>query len=51
MFCFTGLAPEQVNRLAKEFSVYLTQDGRISMVGVTTGNVDYLGGAIHEVTK
>ncbi|XP_071092053.1 aspartate aminotransferase, mitochondrial-like [Haliotis cracherodii] len=51
MFCFTGLKPDQVERLTKEFSVYLTKDGRISMAGVTSGNVDYLAQAIHQVTK
>lgn len=51
MFCFTGLKPEQVERLTKEFSVYMTKDGRISMAGVTSGNVGYLAHAIHQVTK
>ncbi|KAJ3193579.1 aspartate transaminase aat1 [Irineochytrium annulatum] len=51
MFCFTGLKPEQVDRLMKEFSVYLTKDGRISIAGITSGNVKYLAEAIHEVTK
>ncbi|XP_045149839.1 aspartate aminotransferase, mitochondrial [Echinops telfairi] len=40
MFCFTGLKPEQVERLTKEFSIYMTKDGRISVAGVTSGNVD-----------
>ncbi|KAH9736880.1 Aspartate aminotransferase [Citrus sinensis] len=51
MFCFSGLTPYQVDRLAKEFHIYMTQDGRISMAGVTTGNVNYLANAIHEVTR
>ncbi|CAB1313839.1 unnamed protein product [Coregonus sp. 'balchen'] len=51
MFCFTGLKPEQVARLTKEFSVYMTKDGRISMAGVTSGNVGYLAQGIHVVTK
>ncbi|KAJ8003211.1 hypothetical protein DPEC_G00167050 [Dallia pectoralis] len=51
MFCFTGLKPEQVERLTKEFSVYMTKDGRISMAGVTSGNVGYLAQGIHTVTK
>uniref|UniRef100_A0A8C5L8X2 Aspartate aminotransferase, mitochondrial n=1 Tax=Jaculus jaculus TaxID=51337 RepID=A0A8C5L8X2_JACJA len=51
MFCFTGLKPEQVERLTKEFSVYMTKDGRISVAGVTSGNVGYLAHAIHQVTK
>uniref|UniRef100_A0A3B4V7G8 Aspartate aminotransferase n=1 Tax=Seriola dumerili TaxID=41447 RepID=A0A3B4V7G8_SERDU len=51
MFCFTGLKPEQVERLSKEFSVYMTKDGRISMAGVSSGNVGYLAQGIHTVTK
>uniref|UniRef100_A0A8C5QAB8 Aspartate aminotransferase n=1 Tax=Leptobrachium leishanense TaxID=445787 RepID=A0A8C5QAB8_9ANUR len=51
MFCFTGLRPEQVERLIKEFSIYMTKDGRISVAGVTSGNVGYLAHAIHQVTK
>jgi aspartate aminotransferase len=51
MFCFTGMKPNQVERLTKEFSVYLTKDGRISVAGVCSNNVDYLAHAMHEVTK
>ena len=51
MFCFTGLKPEQVEQLTKEFSIYMTKDGRISVAGVTSGNVGYLAHAIHQVTK
>ncbi|CAL1273604.1 unnamed protein product [Larinioides sclopetarius] len=51
MFCFTGMAQDQVERLTKEHSVYLTKDGRISVAGVTSGNVDYLAHAMHQVTK
>ena len=50
MFCFSGLTPEQVERLAKEYAIYFTKDGRISMVGVTSKNIDYLASAIHAVT-
>uniref|UniRef100_A0A5B7C3G6 Aspartate aminotransferase n=1 Tax=Davidia involucrata TaxID=16924 RepID=A0A5B7C3G6_DAVIN len=51
MFCFSGLSPKQVDQLAREFHIYMTQDGRISMAGVTTSNENYLANAIHEVTK
>ncbi|KAJ3072298.1 aspartate transaminase aat1 [Podochytrium sp. JEL0797] len=51
MFCFTGLTPEQVDILKKDYSVYLTRDGRISIAGITSGNVKYLAEAIHNVTK
>lgn len=51
MFCYTGLKPEQVERITKEFHVYLTKDGRISIAGINSSNVKYLARAIHEVTK
>jgi aspartate aminotransferase len=51
MFCYTGLTPEQVERIKKEYSVYLTKDGRVSIAGITSGNVKYLAEAIHNVTK
>ncbi|XP_057972319.1 aspartate aminotransferase, mitochondrial-like isoform X3 [Malania oleifera] len=51
MFCFSGLSQEHVDRLSKEFHIYMTHDGRISMAGVTTSNVKYLANAIHEVTR
>jgi len=51
MFCFTGLKPDQVERMKNEFSIYLTKDGRISVSGVTSSNVEYISTAIHECTK
>ncbi|KAJ8567984.1 hypothetical protein K7X08_020706 [Anisodus acutangulus] len=51
MFCYSGMTPEQVDRFTKEYHIYMTRNGRISMAGVTTGNVGYLAKAIHEVTK
>lgn len=51
MFCYTGMSADQVTRLANEFSVYLTKDGRMSIAGITSRNVDYLAHAIHQVTK
>ena len=51
MFCYTGMNPQQVERLIKEFSVYLTKDGRVAVVGITSKNVEYLAHAIHQVTK
>uniref|UniRef100_H2Z4Q7 Aspartate aminotransferase, mitochondrial n=1 Tax=Ciona savignyi TaxID=51511 RepID=H2Z4Q7_CIOSA len=51
MFCYTGLTPDQVSNLTNNFSVYLTKDGRISVAGVSSGNVQYLAHAMHQVTK
>jgi len=51
MFCFSGLNPAQVERLRDEFHIYITKDGRISMAGITTSNVDYVAKAVHAVSK
>ncbi len=51
MFCYTGLTPQQVDRLAAEHSVYLTRNGRISIAGITPSNVEYLANAMHAVSK
>lgn len=51
MFCYTGLSTEQVKRLREEFHIYCTSDGRFSMAGVTTKNVDHIARAVHAVTR
>jgi aspartate aminotransferase len=51
MFCYTGISPEAVDKLKTQYSVYLTRDGRISIAGINSKNVEYLARAIHEVTK
>jgi aspartate aminotransferase len=45
------MTPEQVDRLKTEFHIYMTKNGRISMAGVTSKNVEYLASSMHEVTK
>lgn len=51
MFCFTGLNKDQVITLREDHHIYFTLDGRISVAGVSSDNVDYLADAIHDVTK
>ncbi|MDC6271761.1 aromatic amino acid transaminase [Acetobacter pasteurianus] len=51
MFVYTGLTPEQVQKLRNEYSVYATEDGRFSISGINENNVDYLANAINEVIK
>ena len=45
------MTPEMVDRLAAEYSIYMTRNGRISMAGVNTKNVEALATAIHAVTN
>jgi len=51
MFCYTGLTEAQVTRMIEEHHIYLTKDGRVSMAGVTSKNVDYLAQSIAEVVQ
>ena len=51
MFAFTGLSPEMVERITNEYHIYLTKDGRISVAGLNSTNVDYVAEALHAVTK
>jgi aspartate aminotransferase len=51
MFCFTGLNKEQVLQIrGPEHAIYCTEDGRISMAGITSANVAHVAKAIHTVT-
>ncbi|KFG81733.1 putative aspartate aminotransferase [Metarhizium anisopliae] len=49
MFAYTGMTAEEMDKLAKEFSVYATKDGRISVAGITSDNVGRLAEAIYNV--
>lgn len=51
MFGFTGMTIEEVLKMRKDFHIYCTEDGRISMAGVNTKNVQYIANAIYQVTK
>ncbi|KAF2668620.1 hypothetical protein BT63DRAFT_414602 [Microthyrium microscopicum] len=50
MFAYTGLDAAQMDKLATEHSVYATKDGRISVAGITSGNVKRLAEAIYKIT-
>ncbi|MBV7387805.1 aspartate/tyrosine/aromatic aminotransferase [Pasteurellaceae bacterium TAE3-ERU1] len=49
MFSFSGLTPEQVDRLKEEFAIYIVRSGRINVAGITDDNIDYLCKAIVSV--
>jgi len=51
MFAFSGMSKEEVIKMKEVHHIYCTGDGRISMAGVTSGNVEYIAQAIHDVTK
>ena len=52
MFSFTGFNPDMIAYLKNEKHIYLMKNGRLSMCGVTSKNIDYVAKSIHEsVTK
>lgn len=48
MFSYTGLSVKQVKYLIDEFHIYLPDDGRISLAGLNTENVQYVAEAINK---
>ena len=51
MFSFTELNEDQVRRLREKFHVYMTKNGRISMAGLNTNNVEYFAKAVDSVVR
>ena len=51
MFASTGMTPEEVATCTRDYSVYLTKDGNISIAGVTSANMGHLDEAMHSATK
>ena len=49
MFSFSGLTPEQVDRLRDEYSVYIVRSGRINVAGITPSNIKRLCECIRQV--
>ncbi|WP_438013057.1 aromatic amino acid transaminase [Psychrobacter raelei] len=51
MFSFTGLTPEQVERLKTEFGIYMVSNSRMCVAGLNGNNIDYVANAMAEVLK
>lgn len=49
MFSFTGLTPEQSDKMVQKHHIYMTKNGRISICGITSKNVDYIADCIKDV--
>ena len=49
MFCFLGISEAQVNRLKKDYGVYMVGSSRINVAGITPANVEYLAESIAAV--
>ncbi|PFH54525.1 hypothetical protein AMATHDRAFT_52140 [Amanita thiersii Skay4041] len=51
MFSFTGLTPPQTKALAEKAHVYMTADGRISMAGLNSGNIEYFAESVDAAVR
>jgi len=50
MFAYSGLTPPQVQML-RTLHVYMNMDGRMSVSGINSHNVEYLAQAMHKATQ
>ncbi|KAL1979229.1 hypothetical protein VTN96DRAFT_6422 [Rasamsonia emersonii] len=51
MFSFTGLTENQVKILREKWHIYMTKNGRISMAGLNSHNIDYFAEAVDSVVR
>lgn len=51
MFSFTGLNPEQCKAMVEKAHIYMTGNGRISMAGISTSNVEYVAQSIDKAVR
>lgn len=49
MFSYTGLSPEQCDRLKQEFGVYILRSGRMCVAGLNSNNVEATASAMASV--
>jgi aromatic-amino-acid transaminase len=51
MFSFTGLTPEQVERLQSKYGIYMVSNSRMCVAGLNTSNIDSVANAMADVLK
>jgi aromatic-amino-acid transaminase len=49
MFSFVDLNKAQVQKMRERFAIYMTDNGRISVAGLTSKNIDYVVGSLVSV--
>ncbi|KAI6649691.1 Aspartate aminotransferase [Oopsacas minuta] len=49
MFCYSGLETDQVTLLREEHAIFMTKDGRISMVSLSNNNIEYVVNCISKL--
>lgn len=51
LFSMLGLDNQEVNRLIKNYSIYLTKNGRVNLTGLSLENIPYVVDALFDVIK
>ncbi|KAF7774233.1 aspartate aminotransferase [Pseudoalteromonas citrea] len=51
MFSFLGINKEQIDRLQKDYAIYIVGSSRVNVAGVSQANIDYFSNAIADVLK
>jgi aspartate aminotransferase len=51
LFSFTGLNSDQVQSLRRDYGIYITNNGRANIAGLTWDNIDYVVEAMAKVLK
>lgn len=51
MFSFLGINGEQIERLQKEYAIYMVGSSRINVAGISKANIDYFADAVATVIK
>lgn len=51
LFWFSGLNKNQVNRMMNEYSIYMSENGRVNIAGLNSSNIDYFCYAINKVVS
>ncbi len=46
MFSFLGISTQQVQRLIRDYSIYMVDSSRINVAGINESNIDYLSEAL-----
>jgi aspartate/tyrosine/aromatic aminotransferase len=49
MFCFLGVSTQQVQRLKKDYAVYMVDSSRINIAGITADNVGHIARSVAAV--
>lgn len=49
IFWYSGLTSSQVETLINDYSIYLCEDGRVNIAGLTPNNIDLFVSVLHDV--